>query len=84
MQVMDYIVEVKNEFQPLKHNPNSTVVVAFGRSGMNYMDPEINIYGGKLIEMCKSYNIRILNGRTLSDQEGAYTSCQYNGKAVVD
>jgi exonuclease III len=43
-----------------------------------------NTYGRKLIEMCKSTNIRIVNGRAYSDQKGKLTRIETTGCSVVD
>ena len=40
--------------------------------------------GGELIELCKSMNLNILNGRKTGDLFGKITSFQWNGQSVVD
>ena len=45
---------------------------------------EINVRGGELLNLCKSLNMTILNGRKTGDIFGKYTSIHWNGKAVVD
>ena len=45
---------------------------------------EVNIRGGELLNLCKSLNMAILNGRKTGDIFGKYTSIHWNGKAVVD
>ena len=45
----------------------------------------INKFGSDLIEVCKSYSLRILNGRTGSDKQiGEYTFIGPNGNSVID
>ena len=43
-----------------------------------------NSYGKKLIDLCKSANMRILNGRTKGDSEGKLTRIETTGNSVVD
>ena len=40
--------------------------------------------GKKLLEICKSLNLFIVNGRKTGDSFGKYTSFQWNGSSVVD
>ena len=40
-------------------------------------DSVINQYGKNVIEPCKHHNLLILNGRTLGDLDGKYTSFHY-------
>lgn len=40
--------------------------------------------GKKLLDLCKSTRLRILNGRILGDSFGSYTCFQHNGSSVVD
>ena len=50
----------------------------------NSEDIVINRRGEELVELCKSLNMVILNGRRVGDPWGKMTSHQYNGSAVVD
>ena len=45
---------------------------------------EVNVRGVELLNLCKSLNMVILNGRKTGDVFGKYTSIHWNGKAVVD
>ena len=45
---------------------------------------EINIRGTEFLNMCKAFNMTILNGRKPGDLFGKYTSFNWNGRAVVD
>jgi exonuclease III len=42
-----------------------------------------NVYGRKLIELCRTSGLRMLNGR-LGDTEGRYTRVGTTGKSVID
>ena len=48
----------------------------------NSRDNVLNQFGKHLLELCCHSNLNILNGRTLGDVNGQYTSFQYNGAAV--
>ena len=50
----------------------------------NSEDTTINPRGEELLELCKSLDMVILNGRKVSDLWGKMTSHQHNGSAVVD
>ena len=45
---------------------------------------KLDLRGEQLIELCKTLNINIINGRKAGDIFGKITSFQWNGKAVVD
>ena len=45
---------------------------------------EVNIRGTEFLNLCKSLNMIILNGRKNGDLFGKFTLFQWNGKAVVD
>ena len=48
-------------------------------------DMYINAHGRKLLELCKSTNVRIVNGRLYGDRGiGAYTFCNTLGSSVID
>lgn len=48
-------------------------------------DPKINEYGRTLINICRSTGMRICNGRTAGDREGACTCYPYTGgQSLVD
>ena len=46
-------------------------------------DQEINKNGKSLIDFCKNFNLRILNGRKVGDLYGKFT-CFSNGASSVD
>ena len=55
-----------------------------GRVNRNSEDLTVNKFGVTLLNLCIKSDLRILNGRSIGDLRGAYTSYQYNGKSVVD
>ena len=63
---------------------STSVLDSSGKKIRNNQDCVVNSYGNKLLSLCKSLNLRILNGRTLGDSAGAFTSFQYNGRSTVD
>ena len=44
----------------------------------------INTSGRKLLEVCRTFNQRFLNGRSRGDNFGQYTCFSPNGKSVID
>lgn len=50
----------------------------------NSYDYVTNQFGRKLLEMCRQNNLIVLNGRSMGDLQGQFTSFNYNGSAVVD
>jgi exonuclease III len=55
-----------------------------GCSKRNSQDTVINEHGRKLLSLCQSHNLRILNGRKAGDSGGYFTCFKYNGQSVVD
>ena len=47
-------------------------------------DSETNEYGNKLVNLCKTTGLRIVNGRTTSDALGHFTCITHNGASTVD
>ena len=47
-------------------------------------DKKTNNFGVKLLNLCKQSQLLIVNGRTIGDFEGKYTSFQFNGCSTVD
>lgn len=62
----------------------NTVLDKLGRKHRKSEDKISNSYGNKLLTLCQTLNLRILNGRTLGDLNGNYTCFQHNGRSVVD
>ena len=50
----------------------------------NSEDKKVCERGSLLLDLCKSGDYRIANGRKLGDLSGKFTSMQWNGSAVVD
>ena len=50
----------------------------------NSFDNELNSHGKRLLEICKSADLRILNGRVSGDSLGRVTFHGKNGVSVVD
>ena len=71
------IIPLKQRYQSLKINEH-----CIKRSSCDKM---INKFGSDLIELCKTYSLRILSGRTGSDKQiGEYTFIGPNGNNVID
>lgn len=47
-------------------------------------DKEVNLYGKKLVNVCKSLNFYIINGRNIRDMEGEYTFVGHQGNSMID
>lgn len=82
-QMSDYIVRECNQYLP---TPPSTLyeVDTISTRPRQSMDMSINSSGHKLIELCKTVPLRILNGRKLGDNLGNFTCYTPNGHSVVD
>jgi exonuclease III len=50
----------------------------------NSSDHVTNMFGRKLLDICRQCNLNILNGRALGDLQGQFTSFHYNGSSVID
>ena len=50
----------------------------------NSQDSVTNPRGLEMLEMCKSLDLNIINGRKTGDLFGNYTCYKYNGSSVVD
>ena len=78
----DYLVDDDNTNIPVVNRmftPDALATIPRGN-----MDPLINSYGIRLLEICQSVPLRILNGRKLGDSTGSYTCYKTNGQSVVD
>jgi len=47
-------------------------------------DAMVNSYGNKLLNLCQSHNLTILNGRKAGDSLGYFTCYKHNGSSVID
>ena len=79
---LDYTVDDDNTDIPVVNSMFSADSVATFPRGNS--DPLVNSYGVRLLEICQSFPLRILNGRKLGDILGSYTCYKSNGKSVVD
>ena len=61
-----------------------TILETVGRTKRNSQDSVVNSFGNKLLDICGKFDICILNGRTLGDLCGNFTSFQRMGRSVVD
>ena len=75
----DFIVEEHNNFVPDDNFPLPRQV-----SNRKSFDSHINEHGKYLIEMCKSLDLRILNGRCKGDSLGKLTFHGNQGISTVD
>ena len=50
----------------------------------NNKDTEKNNYGEELLELCKNYNVHVLNGRLDGDSKGEITCSAKDGASTVD
>ena len=57
---------------------------SFGLTRRNSFDNELNNHGKRLLEICKSADLRILNGRVSGDSLGRTTFHGKTGVSVVD
>lgn len=77
----DYIV---NDDRDISFLPDIYVPDDFHINRRNMDMKSINNYGKWLTDLCMSANLCILNGRTLGDLLGHYTSHQPEGLSVID
>jgi hypothetical protein len=49
----------------------------------NQLDTKSNLHGNLLVDICKTYQLRILNGRFLDDSLGYYSFFSSNGKSTI-
>ena len=47
-------------------------------------DTKSNAYGSKLLQLCKNFNLRIVNGSITGDRTGAFTCHTRRGSSIVD
>ena len=50
----------------------------------NSSDKEVNFFGENLLDLCKSHDIHIVNGRSCSDQTGHMTFVSSMGASLID
>jgi hypothetical protein len=74
-------IQQDNSHLPLPQMYPADTVGTFERHSL---DRNVNVYGRKFIELCRSVPLRILNGRKLGDLMGNYTCINSRGSSVVD
>ena len=74
----DFVSNEGNEYIP------DTSENSFYLKERQNFDTSINNHGKKLIEICKTCDLRILNGRTLGDSLGQPTFHGKNGISTID
>ena len=78
-RLKDYISDDSVNYIPL---PNNYEIDNF-RERLN-RDNNVNSYGKKLIDLCLSTDLKIVNGRKIGDLYGNFTCHAYNGSSLVD
>ena len=78
--IPEYVTNESNDYMPIP-NIYTDTEYTFVRSSQ---DQKVNSYGRKLIELCKSLPLRILNGRKVGDLLGNFTCHNSRGRSVVD
>ena len=58
--------------------------MSFKTSCRNTFNPIVNSHGKRLLDLCKSFDLRILNGRITGDSLGRFTYSTQNGDSTVD
>ena len=53
-------------------------------SSQRNCDNAVNSHGNKIVDICHTFNVIILNGRTKGDMIGNYTHLNNNGVSTVD
>ena len=69
-----------DEYLPVHDEYESDIVKVIRTS----QDSKCCSRGKDLLDLCVASRMRILNGRTLGDFQGRFTSYQYNGNSVID
>ena len=71
---------------PKRHNiiTNDQSDSSFRPSRRNSYDNELNSHGKRLLDICKSTDLKILNGRVSGDTLGGPTFHERNGISVID
>ena len=64
--------------------PGSEQMLSKGNMHRNNCDKTVNVFGRNLLDMCKSTDMRIVNGRTLGDFYGNLTFYNIVGSSTVD
>ena len=81
-ELLDYIPNESLDYIPLEGEMYN--VDTIGTSPRNNMDTGSNSYGAKLLDLCKTVPLRILNGRIFGDLLGKLTCHTPLGSSCVD
>ena len=76
--------DVSDTIQPDKYDNNFHIVNNDAPPNRNSKHKAVNKRGKELLDMCKSLELYILNGRKVGDSFGEFTSFQAKGHSVVD
>ena len=69
---------------PDKYDENFNISAHVNKQNRNSQDKVVNQRGNDLLDLCKSFDINIANGRTTGDLFGNYTMFNWNGSSAVD
>ena len=67
-----------------KYDEDFNICVNDNTLNRNSQDKKVNQRGNELLDLCKSLDLNILNGRKTGDPFGKYTCFNWNGSSVVD
>ncbi|KAK3086155.1 hypothetical protein FSP39_014419 [Pinctada imbricata] len=71
--------ELANHIRPLIHYSSDNEAIK-----RKSTDNIVNQFGRKLINLCKTTSLRIVNGRIKDDENGSITFCGPNGVSLID
>ena len=75
---------LQEETELFIRNNENYVLEKLNRKNRHNCDQKINAHDKNILDLCKGFNMRILNGRTLGDSQGSFTCFQNNGRSTVD
>ena len=79
-KLLDYIVNDDDRYVDIPVD----YIMDVGNTKRNNSDQCTNVFGNRLLELCRASEIRIVNGRKLGDTSGKKTCYQWNGCSTVD
>ena len=82
----DLNARTSNANDSAKHDKYDIVIDTenFDLPPRNSADAELNSKGKELLDLCKTFNLCIINGRKTGDHTGNFTSFQPGGSSVID
>ena len=84
-RLSDYSSFVDHDNHIVPTNFQYQNVSNFSQHNRHSDDPKTNRYGKELLELCKSSNMRIMNGYYNNDATtGTFTCYTANGKSLID